>query len=286
MISSIFNRIAVWLQKSDVKGKYLAYRVGKKLFGQYLIEHRINGSSFWVPWDQWCFWLNNGPENYYLEETMPFLRLISEQSGPVAFLDLGADVGIMSKLAESECNNVSLILAIEPNPASFKILEKNLGQIEISNVGINKAISNYIGRAEFNFSNELSSDHEGYMTARNQGNTEVSTLDKIFDKYQLHQFECITIKIDVEGQEKCLAQGAHQLLSSTESCILLLEIHPEVMHREHQTPECLFEEFEKHRSFKWLLPSKENQEVDRTRAFFSQVPEKQYDVIGISNSLR
>jgi hypothetical protein len=92
------------------------------------------------------------------------------------------------------------------------------------------------------------------------------------------------LKIDVEGQELQVIQGATNLIKQAEDVAVLLEIHPEVLKQTSTTAEQLFSELEKIRGFEWSVPKLQNQVIDRSHDFFEQFPLQQFDVIGLSVS--
>lgn len=269
-------------QKSDLPGKFWFYSKTKGRMGRFLIQHRLKTGRFWVPWDQWCFWLEYGPENYYLDEFIPFTEVINTLEGDVSFFDLGADIGVVSALVAGRCSNIRQVVAVEPNPNSFGILKQNLQALSVPALALNCAVSNYCGRANLHFQNQLGSDHEGFITPQEEGNTQVFTLSQLVRDNALVLSENRVIKIDVEGQEINTIEGAAELITGAKQVVILLELHPEVLQRDGLSAESLFQAAEAIAPFEWFLPAQENRKVDRNKAFFSQFPEKQYDVIGVS----
>ena len=90
------------------------------------------------------------------------------------------------------------------------------------------------------------------------------------------------LKIDVEGQEVQVVEGASSTISQAQTCIILIEIHPDVLDKFNQTPETLFNAVEAIRPVEWLVPKTGNSTLDRSRPLFSQVEKAQYDVIAVS----
>jgi FkbM family methyltransferase len=269
-------------QKSDLPGKFWLYQKTKKRFGRFLIQHRVATGHFWVPLDQWCFWLEHGPENYYLHEFVPFAEQINALDGAVDFFDLGADIGAVSLLVASRCQNVRQIIAVEPNPNSYDILQKNLQDMAITTHAFPVAVSSFVGRAQLVCEDSLGSDHEGHLVPGQDGSTEVQTLDNLVNSSGIELSGNLVIKVDVEGQEVNALQGAQQTIASADNVVLLLEIHPEVLRRDGLNAEALFGAAENIRGFTWHVPGKNNLEVDRSIGFYEQVPYQQYDVIGLS----
>jgi FkbM family methyltransferase len=281
-INRLLNKFIKFIQCHEIPGKYRLYELTKLKCHRCLITYTITNADFSIPWDQWCFWHNYGPENYYLDEIIPFTDVLNDQLTRFDFFDLGADVGVVSSLINKHCKELNKIIALEPNPKVFKILKQNLLNISPEHFAFEKAISNFNGSAQFSFHSEQGSDHEGHLINNSKGQTEVTTLDSLIKKKNIMPANNIAIKIDVEGQEKAMFSGAHNTIKNAEKVIILLELHPEVLTREMQTPEDLFTEAEKIRNFTWLVPLKNNKAVDRNINFYQQFPLQQYDIIGIA----
>ncbi|NQZ87218.1 MAG: FkbM family methyltransferase [Colwellia sp.] len=279
----LVNYFARLAQIYDVPGKYRFYEATKYKFNRHLITYNIKGSEFSIPWDQWCFWKNYGPENYYLEEILPFTQTLNDQLDSFDFIDLGADVGVVSALVNKYCIALNNIIALEPNPTVFDVLQQNLLNISVNHLAFKNAISNFDGYGEFSFKSEQGSDHEGHLVNNTSGKTKVTTLDSLIDNNNIILAKNLAIKIDVEGQEKAMFTGAKETLKKADKVIILLELHPEVLTRDKQTAEDLFNEAEKIRSFKWLVPIQDNKLVDRSLNFYDQFIVQQYDVIGIAD---
>lgn len=273
----LLNRFFVWLQRSDIKGKYSFYKKTKDFFSDKLIIHDSAAGKFAVPYDQWCFWQTRGPANYYLEELAPFCSAINDYLGEFDFIDLGADVGVVSHLVANNCCKNQVIYAFEPNPISFKILEKNSQSSLNRFLAINKAISSFNGVAKFIFDDSVKSDHEGHLEINRTGSTAVSTLDNALQKITLNSD--LAIKIDVEGQEAEIFKGAQSTLKKCEKAVILLEIHPDTLKRDGLTPEDIFDTMESIRKCRWHVPLL-NKTFDRSAPFFEQFPIQQYDLIG------
>lgn len=305
-IQPLLNSIVKVMQCHEIPGKYRFFEYTKHKFNRCLITYKIKGAEFSIPWDQWCFWLNYGPENYYPAEILPFTKTLNEELGQFDFFDLGADVGVVSALVNKNCQGLKNIIALEPNPNVFDVLDQNLTNINSKHKAYNLAISDFNGYAQFSFNAQQGSDHEGHLVSSsivrsstvpdsntvpgnsaevdldNTKQTQVTTLDSLIKQHG-SEINCnIAIKIDVEGQEKSMLCGAINTIIKADKVVVLLEIHPDVLTRDKQTPEEIFAEAEKARPFKWIVPIQQNRTVDRSRDFFKQFPLQQYDVIGIA----
>lgn len=276
----LLNALMCFIQRHEVPGKYRLYQATRQSLADYMITYNMAGSKFSIPWDQWCFWKNYGPENYYLDEMLPFTRLLKEELKSFDFFDLGADVGVVSALVNKYCANLETIYAFEPNPSSYSLLAQNIEEMGQQHTAHNKAVSDFNGSCKLAFNAEQGSDHEGHIVKSEGGETQVVKLD---DSVSIESTNLNRVfKIDVEGQEIATLQGAQQLINTASKAVILLELHPEVLTRDKQTPEDIFQTAEAIRPFTWLVPLLNNAEVDRSIPFFEQFPHQQYDVIAVS----
>jgi FkbM family methyltransferase len=280
--SGWLNKLFVLLQCTEWRGKHRFYLWCVKHFGHRLIAHKIDDRQFLVPLVEWCFWLEKGPQNYYLQEFGPFCQLLANLERPFTLFDLGADIGTVSSLVAAKCTNLNNVIAFEPNPRSFRLLHSNLKQMKCPTLAVQGAVSNFNGNASLTANLARVNDHEGHIVAGEEGDVTVVSLDQwIKEHSDIVLCETLVVKIDVEGQEQQVMAGALDMFKRAETLILLLEIHPDVLRDTHTTAEALFTQAEASRKFTWSVPAVGRQ-VDRSRYFFEQFDEIQYDVIGIS----
>ena len=281
--SWFINGLLVLMQKLELSGKHRLYIWLSRQCPRKVISHRLGGKEFVVPVDEWCFWLERGPQHYYLDEFVPFFNVINQFDKPFTFFDLGADIGTVSALVTLYCPRLQSIYAFEPNQNSFALLSYNLGQLDTAYSCENAAVSNIDGKVAFNSSASSTIDHEGSIDASTPGDTRVYRVDTwLAESPEREVLPYVVLKIDVEGQELQVIQGAANLIMQAELVTVLLEIHPEVLKQTSTTAEQLFAEFEVLRDFAWYVPKFNNQVIDRSRDFFTQFPQQQFDIIGCS----
>lgn len=278
--SAFINWLYCKAQVNDFPGKYRFYLWSVKKFSGRVIRYSVNDRAFYVPLEEWCFWLEKGPTHYYPQDIQPFIDAIEECPQPVVFIDCGADIGVVSMMVAKGTNNVSRYICLEPNPNSFNLLSANQAAINNHSDLVNKAVSNFCGKALLHLDAKLTSDHEAYIQTDKEGSTEVTTLDQLADELGYFGAKHLALKIDVEGQESAVFEGAKNLLQHADSCLVLLELHPEVLQRIGQSPEDVFKAAESLVDFAWFVPELGNHVIDRSKDFFSQFPIKQYDVLG------
>jgi FkbM family methyltransferase len=277
------NSLLVLLQKKDWRGKHKFYTWLANHFAHKVIIHKVDNREFCVPVGEWCFWLDCGPENYYLDEFLPFCGVLNDLNEPFTFFDLGADIGSVSSLVATHCQNLKNIVAFEPNSKSFEVLTSNLNNFNEPSHCINVAISDFEGLAAFHAAQDRLNDHEGYIDSNVKGDTPVTSLDVWITSQQSDNIEnTVVLKVDVEGHEIQALRGAVRLINQAAKVVILIEIHPEVLSRTHNTPEDLFSTAEMIRHFDWLVPLHQNKPIDRNQPFFEQMPIGQYDIIGVS----
>jgi FkbM family methyltransferase len=279
------NRIISYLQTKDFKGKYRLYLILKSLFPGHLIEHDSPQGNFALPLSELCFWIEGGPWNYYIEEFEPLFDVINQVNQPFTLLDLGADIGTVSRLVAMHCPGLESIVAFEPNKNSFEILARNLKTLSINTEAVNAAVSNYNGSARLIANESVNNDHEGYITKDTEGSTRVCTIDKWTEDNITASPINVVLKIDVEGQEIEAIQGAEHLIKSAETVILMIEIHPDVLQKTNSSPEDIFQALEQIRSVSFYLPKQGNTKIDRSDTFYNQFPRGQYDVIAATNNV-
>lgn len=281
--SKWLNCLLVLLQKNDWRGKHKLYKWLAKNFANKVIIHKVDNREFYVPVGEWCFWLECGPENYYLNEFLPFCEVLNNLSKSFTFFDLGADVGSVSSLVATHCQNLKNIVAFEPNSKSFEVLTSNLANLNEPSLCINVAVSDFEGLATFHAAKDRLNDHEGYIDVSGKGDTPVTSLDRWIINQQNAAIEnTIVLKVDVEGHEIQALLGAETLIKRADKVVILIEVHPEVLTRTNNTPEDLFLTAEMIRHFDWVVPLYQSKPVDRSRPFFEQMPIGQYDIIGTS----
>ena len=277
------NALLALIQGIELRGKHRLYTWMSEHYANRVISHRVGTREFVVPVDEWCFWLEKGPQHYYLDEFVPFFQVINQIAKPFSFIDLGADIGTVSALTKQYCPGLHNILAFEPNPHSFQLLSHNLAQLNTVYKCENTAVSNIDGFVAFTASGRTTIDHEGAINPDLPGDTRVCRLDSwLASSPEVVLQPYVVLKIDVEGQELQVIQGAAKLIQQADIMTVLLEIHPDVLEKTATKPEQLFAEFEKLRAFNWYVPKLNNQSVDRSRDFFAQFPLQQFDVIGCS----
>jgi FkbM family methyltransferase len=141
------------------------------------------------------------------------------------FLDVGANIGVFTLPAARKVGATGRVIAIEPSPFVFPYLERNVAANDLSNVGLLRcaAFNRDDDRIPFY---EAPADHFGMGSLGQQfSSTAVEvptcTLDHIMVEQQIQRVDFI--KIDVEGFEAKVFEGATKLLTGDQPPPVLFE---------------------------------------------------------------
>lgn len=150
------------------------------------------------------------------------------------FLDIGAHVGWHTMLASKLVGNKGAVLAFEPSPENLKFLRYHCTLNSLQNVQIYPSAVGDVENSSIPFvlvdggnhtSNSLTTvDEVPYISEKQKTLISVSltTIDKVCEKLRLKPR---LIKIDVEGAENLVLQGAREVVNKYRP-IIIVAIHP------------------------------------------------------------
>jgi FkbM family methyltransferase len=144
------------------------------------------------------------------------------------FVDIGANIGLMSLTASKCVGDSGVVVSCEPNPSTIEILERNLSLNKSKNITIvKKAIGSTQSTAMIYPNWHI---NRGGASLIRKGNNEqgveveVTTLDNLIDELKLKPK---MLKIDVEGFEFEVLKGATELILGNTPPIIIIEISSE-----------------------------------------------------------
>jgi FkbM family methyltransferase len=151
------------------------------------------------------------PEYWVEEESFYKSRL---RPGDV-FIDVGANIGVNALLAAALVGSAGKVIAIEAHPTTFAHLERNVRLNGFLNVVVrNAAVGSQAGSLEL--STGLLDDSQNHVLSDTGGTrgivVPVEPLDAILAG---HRERIDLLKVDVEGYEKPVFEGAPETLART-----------------------------------------------------------------------
>ena len=127
------------------------------------------------------------------------------------YVDVGANIGSLVLTASISVSNSGKVIGIEAHPETFKNLEANIKLNKSKNI---KLVQSAVGdrKGVLFFSNINSDDQNKVLLEPKNGiEVEVNTLDELLLEYN----NVSLLKIDVEGYEKYVLEGAQETLKKT-----------------------------------------------------------------------
>ncbi len=173
---------------------------------------KIIPDSFQVPFKYWYCFIRG-----YIEPEMALLKKIIKPTSIA--IDIGGNRGIYSYYISKLCKRIEIF---EPNPTCFNILESWASSIEGINVH-NLALSNEEGISKLFIPIDLNGvehDSSGSIQKNTSSNSRFEMVE--LQRLDAFRFEKIDfIKIDVEGHELSVLEGAKQIINDYKPALLV-----------------------------------------------------------------
>ncbi len=154
--------------------------------------------------------------------TKVFKSLIKEK---MMVVDVGANVGYFTLLAASLVGKEGRVLAIEPEPRNYNELVDNIKANDIKNVRMfHKAMSDRCGFAPMYLSAVEWGEHSllpSHTKKKSDVVVSLACLDDI-----VRDMNVDLLKIDTEGNEFAVLQGASKLIQRNDNLIVVVEFWP------------------------------------------------------------
>ena len=190
----------------------------------------MNFEEFYKKRQNYKDWMTaNGLNEGAPEKNGEFKAFNTLKSHCDVFLDVGSNKGIfIDQWNTSVSDSTGFALVFEPNPNLGTVLQKKITRGKL----VQKAVSNKKGTAEFNIytsDNTTSSlmnrsDMMPHFTdAVTNLKVEIDTLDSYLALIQEESKKGVFVKIDVEGVELLVLQGAQKMLAALPEVFLMFE---------------------------------------------------------------
>lgn len=154
------------------------------------------------------------------------VHLIRELLQPgMSFVDVGANKGYFSLLAASILGTSERIVAVEPEPTNYYWLRRTLCSDRYPEVSVvQAAVGSAPGKGHL-YLGEKSGWHSLIRSGDRQHiEVNLTTLDELTHHSGLETVDMI--KIDVEGSELEVLQGARGTIERNSSVVVLIDLHP------------------------------------------------------------
>jgi FkbM family methyltransferase len=197
-----------------------------------------DGSMIHVPLAWPGMLAGRGLRGYEPDAIALFAASIRGAWGPVTLIDCGADIGVFARLVLAKGVSISSLIAYEPNAIPFQILRMNLSGLRVPTDLRNAAVSSTSGQAWLVMDATEECDHGAFLGSPSQAGLPVTT--ETIDQLQLDANATVALKVDVEGEELRVLQGAAMTLRQCNAFVVQFEAHPMVAARTGIDPrECL-----------------------------------------------
>jgi FkbM family methyltransferase len=140
-------------------------------------------------------------------------------------VDIGAQSGFYTLLLSKRVGPAGKVIAFEPLPANFRMLEENMRLNNVENVMVrHEAAADYSGELSFRFPVEEPSLVAGPLLPEDSTGTfsvKCISLDDFVSREKVH---LDLIKMDVEGAEASVVEGALRTIEQLHP-VLIIELH-------------------------------------------------------------
>jgi FkbM family methyltransferase len=225
-------RFAKFLHNNDLRGGSFLIRNLKRLgILDVFATYQLGAIQFGVPLNR-LPWDLRDIENY----EFPLIRAFCAALEPfhnVTLFDCGADIGSFTAIVCARSVAISRVIAYEPSADVNKFLARNLKALSVPSQLEAKAVSNFEGLGRLQRPDYDTHDHARFLVPGG-GDIPVTTIDGANVQGN------IAIKIDVEGGELNVIEGAQRTIATAPRCVVAFEAHPNVSRRIGRDPvECL-----------------------------------------------
>lgn len=184
-----------------------------------IMQGRLRGGKWIVGAGEHGYWLGS----YEIHKRQAFEQAIPE--GAVVY-DIGANVGYFSLLAGALSGPTGHVYAFEPLPRNVAFLRRHvtLNRMEARITVLEAAVSKQAGEAAFDLG---ASTAMGHLADSGEIVVRVVCLDDLLESGELRPPDYM--KVDVEGAEYAVLQGARKLLEIYRP-VLFLDTHSREAH--------------------------------------------------------
>jgi FkbM family methyltransferase len=170
------------------------------------------------------------------------------------FIDVGANIGYFSCLFSKLAGPSGRVLAIEPEPQNLALLQQNIGMNHLTNVAIQPcAVGASEGSALLGVYKPSNRGRHSILetNAKSRIKVPVRTLDDLAKDSKTINEPWSLVKIDVEGYEGFVIEGAKETLSRIET--LVMEYSPALLRKAGSDPASMLRTLASHFSHMYRI---------------------------------
>lgn len=164
-------------------------------------------------------------------------RLLADTLKPgMTFVDAGANIGYYTLLASRAVGPTGRVIAFEPDPGNFALLQRNVEVNACSNVIlVSKALSSEKGQLHLYLAADDLGDHSVLAQSERQQAVDIETV-RLDEFCAAHGHRVDVVKIDTQGSEPAILQGMNGLTGSANPPRIICEYCPTRLRRYHLDP--------------------------------------------------
>lgn len=155
-------------------------------------------------------------------------------------LEIGANVGFFTLLFSGLAGEQGRVLAFEPDPSNFRLLEKSAAESGRANITCRQAaVSDRSGTLKLFISEENRGDHRVYDCGDGRGCVDVqaASIDEVLGAGGRADF----IKMDIQGAEYRALLGMERTVRNSPGLAMLCEFSPGLIRKAGDSPAALLE---------------------------------------------
>lgn len=212
----------------------------------------------------------NGHSNYYSLDD-GYKVLFAHINEGMTVIDIGANIGSITLQMAKKVSNTGKVYSFEPSPYNFKQANKNISLNNFSNIKlVNQGLGN---KKETAYLYNVNPNNRGMLRLLPEDDQSkpyekeeviIDTIDSSMQEFSIPKPDFI--KIDVEGFEYKVLQGAHETLSKFKP-ILFIEIVDNNLREQKSNAKELIQ-YLKHLNYK-IINAQSNEEVDENSDFIN-----------------
>jgi len=239
-----------------------AGQIGRRVGFWWTGRVAIDGLMFYLnPGDNYLTELVLYSGTYESEQT----RLFRSECRPGdTVIDVGANIGWYTVIASKLVGNAGRVIAFEPDPENFAILERNVLANGCGNVSIEqKALSNVAGTLTLYLDQENKGTHSTVFRRKGGRSVQVEALR--LDDYLKNRCKKVDlVKVDVEGAEPMVLEGMTRTIESSPGIRLVVEFAPERVIAVGRQPEQYLKGFADHGFLIYVIDEEKCQVIPAT----------------------